>query len=89
MNSIKNLKRLERLHGLILSECTGSPYELSRRLGISERLVYHLVEQLKDFDAKIGYDSSRRTYFYDDRFDLEFDVSVRVFGNNQCVDVFH
>jgi len=45
MNSIKNLKRLERLHGLIVSECTGSPYELSQRLGISERLVYHLVEQ--------------------------------------------
>ena len=45
MNSIKNLKRLERLHGLIVSECTGSMYELSQRLGISERLVYHLVEQ--------------------------------------------
>jgi len=89
MNSIKNLKRLERLHELIVSECTGSPYELSQRLGISERLVYHLVEQLKDFDAKISYDRSRRTYCYDDNFDLEVDVSIKVFSNNQYTEVFH
>jgi len=28
MNSIKNLHRLKRLHQLIRSECTGTPYEL-------------------------------------------------------------
>ena len=53
MNSIKNLTRLKLLHQLIRSECTGSPFELAKRLRVSERLVYLLVEQLKDFEAVI------------------------------------
>lgn len=69
MNSIKNLHRLKRLHQLIRSECTGTPYELSRRLHVSERLVYLLVEQLRDFDALIDYDRSRQTYYYRELFD--------------------
>ncbi len=70
MNSIKNLNRLKRLHQLIRSECTGTPYELSRRLHVSERLVYLLVEQLRDFDALIDYDRSRQTYYYRELFDV-------------------
>ena len=50
MNSIKNLKRI---HKLIQSECTGTPLELSNRFNISERLVYHLIEQLKYFDLEV------------------------------------
>ena len=53
MNSIKNLKRIHRIHKLIQSECTGTPLELSNRFNISERLVYHLIEQLKYFDLEV------------------------------------
>lgn len=88
MNSIKNLHRLKRLHQLIRSECTGTPYELSRRLHISERLVYLLVEQLRDFDALIDYDRSRQTYYYRELFDLELDISVRVYNKDQMIELY-
>jgi len=88
MNSIKNLHRLKRLHQLIRSECTGTPYELSRRLHISERLVYLLVEQLRDFDALIEYDRSRQTYYYRELFDLEVDISVRVYNKDQIIELY-
>ena len=51
MNSIKNLHRLKRLHQLIRSECTGTPYELSRRLHISERLWSGLFLVLSKKDS--------------------------------------
>ncbi len=88
MNSIKNLNRLKRLHQLIRSECTGTPYELSRRLHVSERLVYLLVEQLRDFDALIDYDRSRQTYYYRELFDLEVDISVRVYNKDQMIELY-
>ena len=88
MNSIKNLHRLKRLHQLIRSECTCSHYELSRRLHISERLVYLLVEQLRDFDALINYDRSRQTYYYRELFDLEVDISVRVYNKDQMIEIY-
>jgi len=82
MNSIKNLKRIHRIHKLIQSECTGTPLELSNRFNISERLVYHLIEQLKDFEAPVGYDRSRRTYYYKKAFDLEVNLPlILLLGN--------
>ena len=88
MNSIKNLHRLKRLHQLIRSECTGTPHELSRRLQISERLVYLLVEQLREFDALIDYNRSRQTYYYRELFDLEVDISVRVYNKDQMIELY-
>jgi hypothetical protein len=77
MNSIKNLSALSACMDSFFLNVQGLRMNSLRRLGISERLVYHLVEQFKDFDAKIGYDRSRRTYCYDDNFDLESDCRVR------------
>ena len=88
MNSIKNLTRLKRLHQLIRSECTGSPFELAKRLRVSERLIYLLVEQLKDFEAVIDYDRSRQTYYYRELFDLEVDISVRIYNKDEMIELF-
>jgi len=83
MKTIRNLERLQQLHHLIGSECTGSPKNLARRMHISERLVYHLIEQLKDYKAAISYDRKRRTYYYNHEFSLEVSVSVAVCSNNE------
>ncbi len=80
MNSIKNLKRI---HKLIQSECTGTPLELSNRFNIGERLVYHLIEQLKDFEAPVSYDRSRRTYYYKKDFDIEVDICVKLLNHEK------
>ncbi|MCJ7467956.1 MAG: HTH domain-containing protein, partial [Maribacter sp.] len=83
MKSIKNLERLSQLHALIENERTGSPKDLANRMNISERLVYNLIEQLKDFEASICYDRGRKTYYYSDDFQLQVKISVMVISNNE------
>ena len=78
MNSIKNLERLQRLHSLIEHESTGPPREIASLLGISERLIYNLIEELKDYQAVIGYDRKRKTYYYEDDFKLKINISISV-----------
>lgn len=87
MSSIKILERLQRLHSLIVQECTGSPLELSRKLHISERSVYNLLDQLKDFKAEIVYDRSRKTYYYNNDFKLQIQLSFSVISNNELTEV--
>ena len=57
-------------------------------MGVSERLVYHLIEQLKDYDARICYDRGRRTYYYCDDFQLQLNVSLAVGSSTQMTQVF-
>ncbi len=87
MKTIKNLQRLHRFHKLIQDETTGSPKELARRLRISERLVYLMVEQLKDYNAKVCYNRSRKTYYYTEYFDLEVSISVYVQNKEERTDL--
>ena len=88
MKTIKNLERLQQIHSLIEKECTGSPAQMASRLHISERLVYNLIEQLKDFKARICYDRSRKTYYYSDDFQLQVSISVSVMSNNEITEIF-
>ena len=88
MNSIKNLERLQQLHGLIEKEVTGTPAELAARMKISERLVFHLIDQLKDYNACIRYNRSRKTYYYDDDFELHVNISVSVISNDEVTHIF-
>ena len=88
MNSIKNLDRLKRLHTFIEQEATGTPKELSRKMNISQRLLFHLIDQLKDCDADIRYDRSRKTYHYLTDFKLHISISVFVISNNETTRIW-
>jgi len=70
------LERLQKLHRLIVNETTGTPKELATRLRVSERLIFCLLDELKDYEAKIAYDRKRKTYFYSDDFELDINISV-------------
>lgn len=79
---------MQFIHKSILNESTGSPTEIAKRLRISERLVYHLIEQLKDFKAHIGYDRSRKTYFYKEYFNLQVRISVMIVNENETTELY-
>ena len=87
MKNIKHIERLQQLHNLIVDECTGSPTDLAQRMEISERTVYYLLEQLKDYDAKIGYDRSRRSYFYKSDFVLEVNFSICIGAYDEVMEI--
>jgi transcriptional antiterminator len=43
----KYVNRMQYLEELIEKERTGTPKELAKRLGISERMLYHYLDDLK------------------------------------------
>lgn len=80
MNFFDQLLKLERIHLLINRKATGSPKYLSRKLNISERQVYRLVNELKTMGFPISYSKAKQTYFYE--YEVKFFFEVRV-GEDQ------
>lgn len=61
----KSLDRVEYLDYLIRRKSTGTPKELAKKLGISERWLYELLKELRhDLGCPIKYSRSRRSYVY-------------------------
>lgn len=88
MKTLKNLERLQQIHELIEAENTGTPGELANKMNVSERLVYNLIDQLKDFEADIAYSRKSKTYYYCEDFELKVNISVTVISNNQLTEIF-
>jgi len=88
MKNIKHLERLQQLHQRIEQENTGTPKELARFMNISERLLYNLIEELKDIGAPIHYNRSLKTYYYSDDFKLQIKISVTALNNNEVIQLF-
>jgi len=51
---------------LLLKRNTGNPKELSKKLGISERMLFRYLESLKSKNIQIEYCKKRRTYLIKD-----------------------
>ena len=61
-----NIKALISLTELIENRSTGNPQELAQKLGISERMMYKYIENLRsEFNAPVKYSRAERTYYYD------------------------
>lgn len=88
MHHIKELERLQILHSLIENECTGTPKQLSIKMQISIRSVYRLIEKLKDYNAEIGFDRKRNTYYYSDLFVLDVSVTIKVMTKNNTTKLY-
>ncbi len=78
MNTLRSLKYMERLHKLIKSNHSGDSLDLSMALGLSRRTVQNYLQELRDLGAIISYDSLRRTYYYENKFDFKFIFEVNV-----------
>lgn len=51
----ENQEVLERIVELARKKATGKPYELAKKLGVSERTVYRLKDALLDQGLRIRY----------------------------------
>ena len=72
MTDLKFLHRMEYLVHLIKTKATGSPRELARKLEVSERTVYGLLNMLKELEGPVCYDSLRKTYYFKNEGDFYF-----------------
>lgn len=61
-----DIRILKKIHDFILTERTGSPKELARKLGLSERTVYSYISYMKvEMNAPIIYDNHKGNYLYE------------------------
>ena len=88
MKTLKQLERLRKVHQLIKQEKTGTPKELAGRLDISERQLYNILEQLKEFNASLIFNRKRNTYYYDYDFDLLVNISVQVLVDDEIKTIY-
>jgi hypothetical protein len=60
-----NNQLMKRIDFFISHKATGTPKQLAKKLNISEREVYYLMQTMKeDYNAPIEYDKQKQTYFY-------------------------
>lgn len=88
MKNLKQLDRLRRIHHLIKLQNTGTPNELAKKLRISIRLLYLLLEYLKDLDAPLVFNRQSKTYYYTHDFELKIQVSVQVMSHDKLVQIY-
>ncbi|MBY5959209.1 hypothetical protein KUV50_13735 [Membranicola marinus] len=80
MNLIDQIHRLQRIHQLIRRKATGPPHDFSSRLGISNRQLYRLLDELKSYGLPIEYCRTRQSYYYSR--EVEFEISFEIRDNN-------
>jgi biotin operon repressor len=56
--------KLNYLHELISKKATGSPAELAKKLGVTDRTAKSYISQLRKLGAHISYSQSTHSYFY-------------------------
>ncbi len=90
MNLIDQIFRLKRIHHFITTKSTGPPCAFSRKLGISNRQLFRLLDELKTYGLPIEYCRHRQSYFYarEVKVDISFEIKEngrsRVFGGKSA-----
>lgn len=59
------LQRLEVIDTLIQKEKTGTPSQLARKIGLSDRSVYEYLTLMKKLNSPIKFCPIRKSYYYD------------------------
>jgi transcriptional antiterminator len=61
-----DIRIIKKIHEFIMKEQTGSPKELSNKLGVSERTIYNYISYMKvELNAPIIYDNQKGNYMYE------------------------
>ena len=61
---LQKLTQLERLDSLIRRRGTGNCASLAKKIGVSERTIYNLLDDLRSIGAEINYCRERPSYYY-------------------------
>jgi hypothetical protein len=61
-----DIKKIIKINDLIASGRSGTPRNMAFQLGVSERMLYHIIKFMKDeLDAPIKYNRNKLRYYYD------------------------
>lgn len=77
MNNLTHITRLQQLHQCIKTANTGTPHVLAKKICVSRRNLYFLIDKLKLYGAKIRYSRKQKTFYYvDDDFEIKTSLKV-------------
>ena len=83
----KQMELLERMHKFIEQSHTGTPETFSKRLGISERRLFKMIEEMKDMGVPIDYSRKKETYYYTMAIQASIARSFRCLLNEEQKDI--
>ncbi|MDD2636837.1 MAG: hypothetical protein PHW82_15195 [Bacteroidales bacterium] len=91
----KDFILIERLDQLIRLKATGNPANLAKKLNVTERQVYNIINKLKTtYKAPVIFDKDRNSYVYNEsgRIIMGFykdalspDVIKQISGGKKCL----
>lgn len=78
MKVVEQLERLKYIHELIEKRKTGTPDGFAKKLRISRRQLYYIIDELKLMGAPIDYDIQLKTFFYSEKceINIRFDIDT-------------
>ncbi len=73
-----DIRKIIRIHKLLLAETAGAPKDLAKRLEVSERSIYNYISYMKtELNAPIEYDTLKKSYYYKNK--CEFNLEGYIF----------
>ena len=85
MKIFSEINFLERMDQLIRLKATGTPLNLSKKLGLSKRQVFRYIDEMKGMGFKIDYCKKRGTYYYKEDTFLKFKLSIIENGKERMI----
>ena len=77
MGILNNIYLIDNFHTQICRKTTGSPKEFAKKLVVSERKLFRLIEEFRDNGAIIVYNSKKLTYQYNNK--VEINVCFKIY----------
>ena len=88
MKSLKQIQQLRKLHHMIKQEATGNPKMVAKKMHVSERQVFNLIDQLRTMDAQVCFNRRANTYYYANDFELLVNISVKVIHGEEVLHIY-
>ena len=86
MSLLSNIDKLKLINSEIKNEQTGNPGDFAKKLRISRSMLYNYFEDIKTLGAKIKYNRTSRTFYYENDFDVKIDVNFSDDSFHQSLD---
>ncbi len=64
MSIISKIHRIERMHNMINFKRTGTPQSFAQKMGVSQSMLYVLINEIKELGAPVVYCRYRESYEY-------------------------
>lgn len=88
MNFIRQIKRITKMHKLIISEKTGTPEVFARKLSVSRSQLYNELDFIRELDAPVKYCKKRESFYYTSPFELIFNFSLKIIKDDETKEIF-